>query len=147
MTHNHSLPKVGVGVFLLKDDKILMFRRKGTHGEGSWTIMGGHLEMGESIVDCARREAEEESGLKVTDVRELHCYTNDIFEEKHYVTFYCVAEYRGAEEPSITEPESQSEMDWFSWDSLPQPLFFPLQNFLKLKINPFEARKQSEGAK
>ena len=42
-------PKVGMGVFVLKDGKILMQRRKGAHGSGTWCLPGGHLEFNEEF--------------------------------------------------------------------------------------------------
>jgi 8-oxo-dGTP diphosphatase len=50
-------PKVGIGVFIFKDGKFLMGCRKGTHGAGTWSVPGGHLEFGESFEECAEREA------------------------------------------------------------------------------------------
>ena len=57
-------PKVGLGCFILKDGKFLLMKRKGAHGAGTWGLVGGHLEFGESYADCAQREAEEEAGIK-----------------------------------------------------------------------------------
>jgi 8-oxo-dGTP diphosphatase len=33
-------------------------------------------------------------------------------------------------DPAIAAPDELTELDWFSWDSLPQPLFLPLVNLL-----------------
>ncbi len=49
-------PLVGVGVLVFKDNKILMGRRKGSHGAGTWAPPGGHLEFGETPEDCAHNE-------------------------------------------------------------------------------------------
>ena len=50
---------------------------------------GGHLEKGEGIFDCARRETLEETGLEVKDLKFV-TITNDIFEaeNKHYITIF-----------------------------------------------------------
>src|SRR5215469_4737907 len=55
MQHNDddSHPKVGVGVMILKDGKVLIGKRKGAHGAGEWAWPGGHLEYMESFEDCA----------------------------------------------------------------------------------------------
>ncbi|HLC69503.1 MAG TPA: NUDIX domain-containing protein [Patescibacteria group bacterium] len=50
-------PKVGVGVFVFKDGKILFGQRKNTgHGVGCWSLPGGHLEFNEGVESCAERE-------------------------------------------------------------------------------------------
>jgi len=44
-----KVPRVGLGVLIIKDGKVLLGRRKGAHGEGTWAPPGGHLECGESF--------------------------------------------------------------------------------------------------
>jgi ADP-ribose pyrophosphatase len=57
-------PKVGVGCLVLRKDKILLVKRKYPPNPGKWSIPGGHMELGESILETAARELEEETGLK-----------------------------------------------------------------------------------
>ena len=71
-------PKVGVGVILCKENKVLLLKRKNAHGEGSWAPPGGHLEFNEELEDCVRREVEEETGLKVKNIKFIGI-TNDMF--------------------------------------------------------------------
>ncbi len=80
-------PKVGLGVCIRKDGKVLLGKRKNTHGEGDWCFPGGHLEFNETWEDCAIRETKEETGIKIKNIR-LATATNDIFkkEGKHYIT-------------------------------------------------------------
>ncbi len=87
-----SRPKVGIGVFVMKDDKILFGQRIGSHGEKTWGLVGGHLEFSESFEDCAKREVLEETGLNISHV-EFLTVTNDIFEKenKHYVSIFVKA--------------------------------------------------------
>lgn len=129
-------PKVGLGVCIIKDRKVLLGKRKNAHGAGSWCFPGGHLEFGESYEDCARREAEEEAGLQLKNIRFVTA-TNDIFPEegKHYVTIYLLAEYAGGE-VTRCEQDKCEEWRWCDWQDLPQPLFIPLQNLLKTGFDP-----------
>lgn len=130
-------PRVGIGVYILKNGKVLFGKRKNSHGEGSWCPPGGHLEYGESWEECAKREALEEAGIKIKDIR-FAGLTNDIYEEgKHYITISMVAEYHSGE-VRIVEPDKCERWEWFSWDNLPKPLFLPTKNLLKQKFNPFE---------
>ena len=135
--NKESRPKVGVGVIVKKDNKILAGRRKNAHGRGSWCFPGGHLEFGESWEECARREAEEETGVQIKNVR-FFTATNDFFkeEQKHYITIFMVADWESGE-VELREPDKSEEWEWFSWDDLPEPLFVPWQNLLKTGLDPF----------
>ena len=61
---NEHRPKVGIGVIIQKDGKLLMGQRRGAHGADTWCPPGGHLEFGETWESCARRETREEAGSK-----------------------------------------------------------------------------------
>ena len=127
-------PYIGVAIIVIKDGKVLLGKRKNSHGSGTWHFPGGHLEFNESIEACARREVLEETGLRIKNIR-LGPYTNDMFakEQKHYITLFAVAEYdSGVLE--LKEPEKCETWDWFEWARLPQPSFLSIQNLLKLNF-------------
>ena len=130
-------PNVGVGVIVIKGNKVLLGKRKNAHGEGSWCFPGGNLEFGEELEECAVREVLEEAGIKIRDIR-FGTFTNDIFEKegKHYVTLFLISNYAYGE-LVVKEPEKCEGWDWFEWKNLPQPLFLPIQNLLKQEFNPF----------
>lgn len=129
-------PKVGIGVLIFKDGKVLFGQRLNAHGEGSWCPPGGHLEFGESFEDCAKREVDEESGLKVKNLQVITS-TNDIHiqENKHYVTILMRAEWDSGE-PKIREPDKIVKWGWFKWENLPSPLFLPIQNLINTGFQP-----------
>ncbi len=131
-------PKVGIGVIVVKDGKILIGKRKNAHGEGSWAFPGGHLEFNEFWEECAKREVMEETGIEITNLR-FGTATNDIFEKenKHYITIFMVADFASGT-VEIKEPHKCEKWEWFSWNELPQPLFVPFQNLLKTKFNPLK---------
>jgi len=131
-------PKVGVGVCLIRNRKVLFGKRKNSYGKGSWCFPGGHLEFGESWEECARRETLEETGLEIKNVRFVTT-TNDFFSEenKHYITILMLAEYVSGE-ARLMEPEKCEEWQWFKWNDQPSPLFIPQQNLNKQKFDPFE---------
>jgi len=123
--------RVGVGVIIWRNNRILLGQRIGSHGAETWATPGGHLEVDESIEECAQREVLEETGLVVNSVTKLG-FTNDIFEKekKHYVTLF-VAASSDAGEPQVTEPDKCRQWKWCKLDELPEPLFLPLVNLLQ----------------
>ncbi|AUV88388.1 nucleotide triphosphate diphosphatase NUDT15 [Vibrio campbellii] len=123
--------RVGVATIIRRDGAILLGERIGSHGANTWATPGGHLELGESIEDCAKREVLEETGL-IVDSIEKFTFTNDIFEKegKHYVTLFVVASSASGE-PQVTEPDKCKQWKWCRLDDLPEPLFLPLINLLK----------------
>jgi 8-oxo-dGTP diphosphatase len=123
-------PKVGVGVFVVRDGKVLLQKRKGSHGEGTWSLPGGHLEFKENIEDCARREVMEEIGIEIKNLK-VGPHTNDIFEveNKHYITIFVISEHDSGD-IKITERDKCEEIGWFEEGDFPDPLFIPLKNLL-----------------
>jgi mutator protein MutT len=58
-------PIVAVGVIIVQDDRVLLVRRNKEPAIGRWTFPGGAVELGETVREAARREALEETGLRV----------------------------------------------------------------------------------
>lgn len=118
--------RVGVGVIVVRDGRVLLGRRRGSHGSGSWAFPGGNLEFGEGVEACARRELSEETGLTLQRVRPAP-FTVDHFpdHDRHYVTLFVQAD--GVEgTPQNRESERCDGWEWHHWDALPSPLFGPL---------------------
>lgn len=132
-------PKVGVGIIVKRGDgRILFINRKGAHGEGTWTVPGGHLEFGETFEQCGMREAAEETGVLVKNVRVVGM-TNDVFSEegKHYVTVFVCGEYAGGQARAM-EQEKIASVEWVSPEMLPMPLFLPTMNFVRQGVDLFK---------
>lgn len=58
-------PHIGVGVLLVRDNHLLLVKRKYNPDAEYWSIPGGHLDLGEKVKVAAVREAFEETGFKV----------------------------------------------------------------------------------
>jgi 8-oxo-dGTP diphosphatase len=122
--------RVGVAIIVVKDGRVLMLKRKNVHGAGCWSTPGGHLDYGETPEQCAARETLEETGVTIGNAR-FRALTNDVFEERgwHYVTIWMEGDYISGEATVAADYEA-SEVGWFAWDALPQPLFLPLRHLL-----------------
>ncbi len=130
-------PKVGIGVMVIKDSKILLGKRINAHGEGTWSYPGGHLEFGESWEACSQREVLEETNLKIKNIR-FGMVTNDIFkkEQKHYITIFMIADFDSGD-LKLMEPNKCEKWQWFEWGKFPELLFLPISNQLQSEFNPF----------
>lgn len=122
--------KVGIGVMLIKDGKVLLGKRKGKHGNGEYAWPGGHFEYMESFEECARREVMEETGMQITNVRFLRLYNLKEYAPKHYVDIGLIADWQSGE-PQVLEPEKCESWDWYDLANLPSPLFAAIPSYIE----------------
>jgi 8-oxo-dGTP diphosphatase len=115
-------PLVGIGVMVMKAGKVLLGKRKGSHGAGEYAWPGGHLEHGELFAECAVREVMEETGMQIGDIRFLRVLNTMHYAPRHYVDITLVAEWVSGE-PRVCEPDKVESWAWYSLDALPSPLF------------------------
>ncbi len=143
---NEKQAQVGVSVLINKGDRILLEKRAHTHGEGTWGPPSGHIDYGETPEQTAMRETREETTITIDNLK-FRVVTNDVFEkeQKHYITIWFDADYVTGE-PKASAPEEETEVGWFTWDSLPQPLFLPLQHLLEGKTYPTQTTTDKLGA-
>lgn len=143
MNNLDKKPGVGVGVMILKDNKVLLGRRHSDpnkadselHGEGSWTMPGGKLHFKENLEEGACREVFEEIGAEINQENlKLVSVTDDIVKDAHFVTIgFLYENFEG--EPKVMEPDEIIEWKWFELDNLPSPIFFPSEKILKNFLN------------
>ncbi len=130
MDQENNLPKVGIGVMIFKDGKVLLGKRKNAHGDGSYAWPGGHMEYMESFADCAKRETMEEAGIEIENVRFLRLMNLKTYAPKHYVDIGLAADWKSGE-PQIMEPDKCEGWGWYDIDNLPQPLFDTLPTYIE----------------
>jgi 8-oxo-dGTP diphosphatase len=128
---------IGVNVFVIRDARLLLGRRKGAiFGAGTWGLPGGHLETGEAMKEAAARELMEETGLAATQL-EFSNIVNDRSGDQHYIQVAFVAEDVTGE-PAINEPDRCEEWNWFGLNDLPKELFPPhinqINNFIQKRL-------------
>ena len=129
-------PGVGVAIIIVNDKgHVLMMKRAGSHGAGTWSFPGGAVEHQETLEYAATREAWEEIGndIREDEVRLLPGHTRTYFEENNsdWLTFYVISNYNDLE-LEIQEPDKCEKLDWFDIrkNGFPKPTFEPNINFL-----------------
>uniref|UniRef100_A0A7R9VTY5 Nudix hydrolase domain-containing protein n=1 Tax=Chlamydomonas euryale TaxID=1486919 RepID=A0A7R9VTY5_9CHLO len=128
-------PLVGVGVLLWRRNSgtLLVGKRLGSHGAGTYALPGGHLEYGESFEECAAREVAEETGIALAlDSLTLAYTTSTVFPEvqRHYVTVFMQATVDEAAEARTMEPHKCEGWSWVPWGGIPQPVFPALASLM-----------------
>jgi 8-oxo-dGTP diphosphatase len=114
-------------VVLRRGDEVLLLLRANTGWmDGHWAVPAGHVEHGESVVDGALREVEEEVGVRIepADLRPLCAMhrtrrNGDPVDER--VDFFFLAD-RWTGEPRLLETDKAGGLDWFGLDALPDPV-------------------------
>ncbi len=136
--------KIGIGVMLLDDDKILLGHRAtnkkdtgGIYETDCWALPGGKQEYNETFFEGAKREVKEETNLDI-DKLELFGAADDIQPDRHYITMHVIArEFSG--KLKVMEPGSEDEWRWFSLDKLPDNLYSPSEKFIKAYLESKKA--------
>lgn len=82
---SHRKPKVVVGVLTQNKNKYLLVRERMESGRDRWIVPGGKVEFGESLLEAAKRELAEETGVKAKSLKFL-CYKEAIFPDYNYHT-------------------------------------------------------------
>jgi ADP-ribose pyrophosphatase YjhB (NUDIX family) len=60
-----NLPLVGVGAVVVRDGRVLLVRRAKPPRRGEWSLPGGLQKLGETVLEAARREVMEETGVAI----------------------------------------------------------------------------------
>jgi len=115
-------PRVGIGVMIFKDGKVLLHKRNSSHGSGEYASPGGHLEYMEGFAECAKRETSEEAGIEIDNVQFQFLANLTKYAPKHYVHIGLIADWKSGE-PTNLEPDKGEDWGWYDLDHLPSPLF------------------------
>ena len=104
---------------------VLIQRRNPPPG---WAIPGGFVDIGESVPAAAIREAAEETGLRVTLVQLLGCYSDPSRDARgHTASIVYVARAQGVPQAM----DDARAVDVFTLDRLPSPLAFDHARILR----------------
>lgn len=117
-------PRIGVGIIIKNSEgKILIGKRIGLAAK--YSILGGHIEIGETFEQAAIREAREEANLVIQNPKVIAVTNNlETYKEEgvHYMSVILFTkEFKG--KPKIMEPNKCESLFWCDPTNLPQPHF------------------------
>lgn len=113
------LRHVVIDMIMIRGNQILLVKRSSKFLEGGkYALIGGYLDLHETLEHCVIREAREETGYEVT-IDKLFLIVDNAHrknDERNNLAFtYVVSPVKKVGEPD----DENTEMKWFSLDSLP----------------------------
>jgi len=138
--------KTGVAALVLgADDRLLLEKRADC---GLWGLLGGKVDVGESLEAAVLREVKEESGLDIEIEKVMGVYSGpkdriiryDAGDEKHLIDIVFIARAL----PGWVKISDESEkLEYFHKEDIPEeaeiipPAKKPIADFLKGEVNIF----------
>lgn len=114
--YKNPLPTVDIIIEI--EGKIVLIKRK--NPPFGWALPGGFVDYGESFEDAAIREAKEETGLDVTDLKQFHTYSNPDRDPRFHTASTV---FTGKASGTPVAGDDAGEIDLFPEDALPQLAF------------------------
>ena len=132
MQDKYKQPKLAVDAIIEIADKIVLIRRK--NPPYGWALPGGFVEYGETLEQAVRREAMEETGLELLDLRQFHAYSEPDRDPRfHVVSVVFIAKGKGTPRAA----DDAAGIALFSKDELPEDITFDhkkiLEDYFKFK--------------
>jgi ADP-ribose pyrophosphatase YjhB (NUDIX family) len=129
---SHRNPTPTVDIIIEIGDRIVLIERK--NPPYGWALPGGFVDYGESYETAALREAEEETNLKVNDLRQFHTYSNpDRDPRGHTASTVFIGKADGAP----TAGDDAARVELFTRDKLPTLAF----DHAEILADYFKSRK------
>lgn len=135
--YTHKIVK-GAFLFLLKENKILLYKRKSTsHFQNYFGVVSGNVEENEIYEAAIIREAEEETGLKIAqeELTVVHVMHRIDEQDQSMYVFFLLEKWNG--EIENKEPNRCEELIWTPLDELPKNIV----PYVKDAINNYKAKK------
>ena len=124
-TYKYPRPAVTADCVVITKEaepKVLLIQRGADPYKGCWAFPGGFMNMDETTEQCAIRELEEETGLKVSTVRQIGAYSKvDRDPRGRTIT---VAYRAIIDKPAqVTGQDDAAKAEWFPLSALPELAF------------------------
>ena len=148
MTYTYKYPRPAVTadcVVITKEEqpKVLLIQRGADPYKGSWAFPGGFMNMDETTEQCAIRELEEETGLRVSNVHQIGAYSKvDRDPRGRTIT---VAYLAIIDEPvQVTGQDDAAKAEWFPLSALPE-LAFDHAEIIRDAVKTYMTQVVSQG--
>lgn len=115
-----------VDIIIRQGNSIVLIERR--NEPTGWALPGGFVDYGESLESAAAREALEETGLTLRNLKQFGAYSDpDRDPRQHNISFVFTAEGEG----NLQGGDDAARAKLFSLDNLPSPLCFDHARILR----------------
>ena len=118
----NKYPKLTVDGIIIKDNKIVLIRRKFDPFKDYWALPGGFVEFNEKTEDAVIREISEETGLKTRIIKLIGVYSDPLRDPRgHTVSIVYELEILNGK---MIFGDDASDVNLFNINELPEKLSF-----------------------
>lgn len=121
----------GIGI------KVLLIQRGIEPYKDKWAFPGGFMQIDETVEECAKRELEEETGLKTTSVEQFYTFTDVNRDPRERVI--TVAHYALVRLSDVKGGDDAMSAQWFAMNEIPS-LAFDHDRILRMAVNRLKER-------
>lgn len=117
--------------------KVLLIQRGIEPYKDKWAFPGGFMQIDETAEECAKRELEEETGLKTTSVEQFYTFSDVNRDPRERVI--TVAHYALVRLEEVKGGDDAKSAQWFAMNDIPS-LAFDHDRILRMAINRLKER-------
>ncbi len=149
---------IACNVLVIRNEKhgckqVLLAERLDGYGKGEYSLPGGKKRFNETLMQCAKRELLEETGLELLESKPISVKLTHFLNRRPTWSIGALAtKYTG--EPRRKEEKQHSDWRWYPLDSLPSPLFGParlvIEDYMRTRFENLtwdDIEKQAEDSK
>lgn len=118
---------IGSAALIVRGNRVLLARRGVAPSKGYRGLPGGYVEWDESPEDTVMREVDEETGLKIANLRLFGVYGYPGDHPRQAISIVYLVEARGEEEVG----DDADKLQWFSLQSLPKKMAFGYRQIVR----------------
>ncbi|NCC30981.1 MAG: NUDIX domain-containing protein [Chloroflexia bacterium] len=133
---------VDVVIFTLINQElhVLLVQRRHWPFEGYWAIPGGFINMDESLVEAARRELAEETGVRDVYLEQLYTFGEVSRDPRSRVISVAYIALISADAQKIRASDESTDVRWFPVSALPEQLAFDHDQILAYAISRLRSK-------
>ena len=103
-------PAPTVSLLLVEAERVLLGKRRGSPGKGTWALPSGYVDYDEDFLTTAIREAREETGLEVNIESIINVVSSFVSAKYHFLGVYVTARVEGGE---LKAGDDLETAEWF----------------------------------